>query len=384
MIGIIQINDQQISKTAKPLIKNDPVQPKFSEEAYDHYGKNGNISSYYILNGEKYSPDFPNSMTIAIERLRKSLKSNEKYTKFTELISLNSFDAIYSIVQTDFVDRISFKATVVPEVILEGMNLVFEFMGTHQYSIYLRPYYSLKQYLEYDHQLQAAWIQTFDPKFNKLYDKKEIHDIPKMKQFQSTFSKYGEDKSSLSSKSDKSEISTPSNRYDILANLILLLWNLQPITGFKSELGEIFFHGILGGWGLSTSSKLDNENHDLFSRSIILPNVVPLSSVIYDIIKENSTPLNIHQASLEFWSKNPTIEKILKLLDFGAAYLTPEVSKTCSQMAPDNGTNNNENNNNEDNNNEDNNNEDNNNEDNNSEDNNSEDNNSEDNSEDNN
>ena len=226
---------------------------------------------------------------------------------------------IYKKRQKDIICKPSWSLNINDETLqLPTFEINLKYLSAYGVSLFLTPPLTRNAYSSYSKALTHLWTSTiyFDL---FLKDREALNRHETLKQ-------YAERKAAAKKKNDPKtpEIIEKENkkkeRYlaELLAQFLLLFWNLQPISELKAELGYVLFYGISLAITDKWYKKFKDKNGAIFLKSIIEPDLDQLTDMIELHFKNEESPRSPEVLDVInfFWRKQPSIGEILAFLNF--------------------------------------------------------------------
>ncbi|KAK8886862.1 hypothetical protein M9Y10_037895 [Tritrichomonas musculus] len=234
---------------------------------------------FYIQKGERRSPRFGHAMQQAINKIATSFSqpmdnySNNSPKRYdtSELVKLNSLDAIYSVAQEDVIYSGSWigQNASVP---LQTPIITLRYLGVHGYDLFVKPPVDLVEVKKYDLIAQESWTHLME------------------------------------------QHSMETSFY--LPLMMMLIWLWQPISNFSNEFGHVLMHAYLLASKNAEVEKIPCQSGELFIKQMTNPRFEQMKKVINDHLMEAKVAPMVREQSLLFWKKLPTIDRLYPLIDY--------------------------------------------------------------------
>lgn len=256
--------------------------------------------TFYLKKGDHVSPIFKEEgVKMAVCKLKEDLAlSIIHQNKINNFSLITQPQELYHIVQSDIQTNPGSMWTDPLYRQLPRTEINMKFLGAYGLSIFIRPPLTMEAYEAYSRSLSLLWSEAVYFPMESFKDEKRK--TKKNSDFQET---------------DQDELSLSQT----IAGIMLMLWNLQPISDISVELGYVFLHGIAMAVTDRSYTKFEDKNGQHFLQGLISPNPQMLSSVIDNFLNQNiepEWPNDLTEVIDTFWKKQPSIGEILSFFNF--------------------------------------------------------------------
>ena len=234
--------------------------------------KNGSVKSdivpvYYLQRGERPSPRFFKDMAhISMLRLRTGLGKIVGISQ-RELASMTRLSSIYSLVQQDVSIAGTVQVDSGEELPTPSVNV--KYLGAYGWELFVKPPVNIDGIHRYHEVIGSVW--------------------------------------------ERMMLNVDEERLSLLPYFVDLIWLVHPLAAYSHELGHVMFHAVMLAADGVEVPVLKGGLGEVFIRQMIAPKIQDMNDICKSIYAKRE-PSHVHESSLEFWSKPPSIATIMRLL----------------------------------------------------------------------
>jgi hypothetical protein len=112
----------------------------------------------------------------------------------------------------------------------------------------------------------------------------------------------------------------PATRNSAMVAVMWLIWLLQPLSHFSTEVGHVIYHAFELAMKDVEVDHFAEVGVDVFIQQMLQPNVAQMRRIYEGIVRESSVQTTVKPETSAFWrqKKPPTIGVILSLFELEA------------------------------------------------------------------